>query len=42
MNKIYWGWYKCIGNDANNEIVRVEAKDWKLRNAMAWKFIALD
>ncbi len=26
MNKVYQKWYKCIGDDANNETVRLEAE----------------
>ncbi len=26
MNKVYWGWYKCIGDDATNEAVWFEAE----------------
>ena len=26
MNKIYWGWYKCIKDDASNKAIKVEAE----------------
>ncbi len=26
MNKTYWGWYKCIVDDANDEIIEFEDK----------------
>ncbi len=26
MNKTYWGWYKCIENNANDKAIGVEAE----------------
>ncbi len=34
MNKVYWGWYKYIWDDTNNEAIEIEAeveieiRDW--------------
>ena len=37
MNKVYWGWYKCIEDDASDKAIKVEAeieikiRDWGMQ-----------